>query len=724
MTLAPLSGVTIRDDARDVAGRFCARLLAQFGAEVRRDPGLPGNSPTRGSDAADLFGSWLDQGKLDGAAIGDFPALAIHDGTGDRSAADFSLEYSWFGRDGPYAAWLGNDQIVQALAGLAYSFGPAAGPPLLAQGYGSQMMAGVTGFVAALAGILAKRRGVTLKSAHVSIFDAAVAFSEPNAVSYAHFGQSARRLGINRYIPTYPCSIYAARGGWIGVTALTPFQWHALCDLVGLPELACDPRFATTLDRLASADLIDTLLAPAFAERDAQELAESGQAARIPMVPLTDFASTSKIPHWQHRRTFAAELGGRKIVTPKAPFRIDWNGARLALPPTGAGRGPLAGLRVIDFSMGWAGPLATRTLADLGAEVIKIEAEARPDWWPGWEKPEPGTTVEEAPVFCVMNRGKRGVSLDLKTQHGLASARQLVRSGDVLIENFAPGVMDRLDLGRDVLHALRPSLVIIAMGAFGQDGPWRGFRAYGSTVEQASGLPLVNGLDGGSPALQHIAYGDPVAGLYGAAAALLGLLGRERLGGCFIDLAQVEALFQFAAEPMIRSQVDDQLSGRTGSRRADEAPSCCVATSDPDEWLAVACHDEAAWHALCRFLGRDDWLSDPGLSDPAGRNVSAATIEGAIARWAATRNVVDAATVLQAAGVPAAPVQPLQRLVADRQLHSSGYWAELQRPHIGRHLAGALPFTLDGKRLCAATPAPMLGEHQDKVFENRNMPPS
>lgn len=101
MTLAPVSGVTIRDDARDVAGRYCARLLAQFGAEVRRDPGLSGNSPTRGSEAADLFGSWLDQGKRDGAAIGDFPALAIHDGTGDRSAADFSLEPAGSAVTGP-----------------------------------------------------------------------------------------------------------------------------------------------------------------------------------------------------------------------------------------------------------------------------------------------------------------------------------------------------------------------------------------------------------------------------------------------------------------------------------------------------------------------------------------------------------------------------------------------------------------------------------------------
>lgn len=705
----PLARFVVLDASAGIAGRYCGRLFARLGAQVHRTAASDDRAIGRCGQAGEAFGRWLDAGKRPGPAP-DGVMLAIVERGAAAPAGALRLEIDWFVRAGPYAGWQANDPVIQALVGLTHGFGPAEGPPLMAQGHAPQIVAGAVGFIAALGALIGRERGGGADLAEVSIFEAACCFSEPNAVSYAHFGHGASRLGINRYVPTYPCSIYRTRDGWLGVTCLTPAQWEALTDMIGRPELASDPRFITTLDRLANADAVDAILRPALAALDAIPTAEAGQARRIPMAAVPDPGELARLPHWQARGSFDAD------GTPGLPFRIAWDGAARALPSIAAGEAPLAGLRVVDFTMGWAGPLCTRTLADLGADVVKIESEVRPDWWRGWERPEPGVTVEAAPVFSVVNRGKRGVLIDLKTADGLACAEALIREADVVVENFAPGVLAKLGLGAARLRELRPGLVSVSMGAFGAMGPWSGFRAYGSTVEQASGIPTINGTEAMPPALQHIAYGDPVAGLYAAAAVLAALAGRGERGGCDIDLAQVETLFQLSADAILARGLGDAPLPRTGSRRVTAAPCACVAVAGEDEWIAVACHDEAAWQSLCGVLGRADWADDAALATPAGRNARGEMIEQALAQWAAARDGDAAVRALQAAGVPAAPVRPIQGLVDDPQLRDAGYWVELERAHLGRHLSGAAPFLLDGQRPCAAWPAPLLGEHHDDVI--------
>ncbi|ALC10479.1 CaiB/BaiF CoA-transferase family protein [Sphingopyxis sp. 113P3] len=707
----PLARFDVLDRSTSVAGRYCARLFAQLGAHVCRTAATDDRLLGYGGEAGIAFGKWLDAGKVRSAGSAPSSATVAIVDDGEPTPDDIlRLEIGWFFPDGPYSHWLGNDPIVQALAGLAHGFGPAEGPPILARGHAPQIVAGTTAFIAALAGLIGRMRGASIDSAAVSIFEAACCFSEPNAVSYAHFGHMGSRLGINRFIPTYPCSIYPAANGWLGVTCLTPAQWGALADMIGKPELAHDGRFATTLDRLDHADAIDAILRPAFADRDAIEAAEEGQARRIPMAAVPDLADLPAIPHWRDRRSFDAN------GAPTLPFLLDWDAATSHLPAIGSNDPPLAGIRVVDFTMGWAGPLSTRTLADLGADVIKIESDARPDWWRGWERPEPGAAVEAAPVFSVVNRGKRGVVLDLKTPEGLVQAEALVRRADIVIDNFAPGILAKLGLDQHRLRQLRPGVVIVSMGAFGATGPWSGFRAYGSTVEQASGIPTINGAEDMPPALQHIAYGDPVAGLYAAVAALVGLAAREEKGGCTADLAQVETLFQVAADAIIARRVTGAALPRTASKRSTLAPCGCFAAAGDDQWVAVACHDEDTWHALCLFTGRADWILDHDLASPEGRSRRSDEIEAMLARVIAGHDPEAISAALQAAGIPAAPVHSIEALVEDPQLQQAGYWVALERSHLGRHVAGAAPFRFDGTRPYADRPAPLLGEHQDAIL--------
>ena len=724
----PLADLRVVELGGEIAVRYCGRLMAALGARVARVDAPP---------VAAAFGAWLDQGKgfaetLESAIIdvgeGEQPILVIAGQTrGDIRAAEARLAaldvpttllaLTWFDDYGPYADWRGNDAIAQAMTGVAYAFGPREGPPVLPQGHAPQIVGGLVGFIAALGGLI--NRGAEPRRIDVNVLEAALCFAETGAVAAAASGFTSQRLGVNRFAPTYPCSFYQTTDGWVGVTTLTPGQWAALVGEIGRPELATDERYSTTYRRLPRADEIDALLTPIIARRSTADWVALGDRLRIPITPALRPSELPRAEHWRVRGSFRPvdDTPGAP-EGPTLPFRFQFDGAG-ARRPVGGAHGPLTGVRVADFSMGWAGPLATRYLADLGADVLKIESHGRPDWWRGWEVVEaldpPPTEVQRN--FMAVNRGKRGLDLDLAGPRGKAAAAHIVAVSDVVIDNQGPGVMDRLGLGPADQRRLRPSVISISMPPFGRTGPLSGLRAYGSTVEQASGMPFVNGHDAWPPCHQHVAYGDAVAGLYGAAAALIGLWARERLGGVEIDLCQVECLFQLGAAAIIAEQARGAPLPREGSRRPELAPCCVVrAAGEAEAWLAVALDDDAAWPALSRTIGRDDLGADPALAGLAGRKAREDELEAAVAAWARTLAPAAAGGALQRAGVTAAPVLATSQLCADLHLAASEFWVLQHRRYVGDHLTPHAPFRFDGARPLIRRPAPVLGEHTDEVL--------
>ena len=215
---------------------------------------------------------------------------------------------------------------------------------------------------------------------------------------------------------------------------------------------------------------------------------------------------------------------------------------------------------MIDFSMGWAGPICTRTLADLGADVIKIEAIQYPDWWRGVDR-RPAYVLEQmyekSVRYCIMNRNKRGITLDLTRPQGLQLAKRLLADADLVVDNYSVEVLPKLGLGYEVLRQLNPKLVMMSMSAFGTGSIHRDCRAYGSTLEQGSGLPSVVGDAEGPPVMSHTAFGDAVGGLNGCAATLIALIHARITGkGQFIDLAQIECMMPFAAPWITAHSID------------------------------------------------------------------------------------------------------------------------------------------------------------------------
>ena len=756
----PLSGLSVLELPGDVATRYCGRLFACGGAAVtavgeRDDDGIG-----YGGAGGRAYGRWLDEGKahLGAAGAGSLDVDLVIAGQDDeavRAAGELLtaagpggpllLGLRWFDPRGPYGSWLGSDELVHALTGVAYSFGTAAGPPTVPQGHGPQIVAGANAYAVALAALLAPP-GHRPSVVETTVHESYACVAEMAAIATVDDGSPPSvRLGVNRFVPTYPCSSYRTADGWVGVTCLTPAQWAALCAAIGREDVIGERRFSTSFRRLLAGDEVDDLLRPPFAARTTAAWVQEGIARRIPIAPMEGPGAVLQQEHWVARGAFAPVAGGT-TAGPTPPFRISFGDAgetRSVRREEGhdddghddGTPGPLAGLRVVDLTMGWAGPLATRLLADLGADVVKVESRGHPDWYRGWEADKGGDppAIELRSSFNALNRGKRGVALELTRDEGLAAAKALVAEADVVVESFAAGVLDKLGLGQAVQRALRADVISLSMPAFGGAGPLSAVRAYGSTVEQASGLPFVNGEAGWDPCLQHVAIGDPIAGVYAAAAVLTALAGRHRLGGSVVDLSQVACLFQVAADAVIEEQVAGRPVPRTGSRRARCEVWCVPAGAVPggavpggagsagagpaggaptgggsagaegDEWLLVVLPDGSRREALHQLLVQ------------AGAPADGPVSEVALASWAVGRPADRSAATLQAAGVPAAPVLRASALGSDPQLAATGFWQALERPHVGRHTSAAPAFRFDGVRPAPRRPAPTLGQHTDEV---------
>ncbi|MDF1736569.1 MAG: CoA transferase [Minwuia sp.] len=381
---------------------------------------------------------------------------------------------------------------------------------------------------------------------------------------------------------------------------------------------------------------------------------------------------------------------------------------------------PLRDIRVVDFTMGWSGPLATRHLADMGAEVIKVEACQYADWWRGWEHTEETLARmahETTAAFNLMNRNKLGITLDLTREKGRALVLKLVARADAVIENQAQPVMPKLGLGYSDLVKVNPAIVMLSMPGFGSTGPWAGYRGYGSTVEHGAGLPHLTGESDGPPVQTHIAYGDACGGFNAAAALLVGILHRKRTGeGQFINLAQVECMLQLGIHGPIHQALTGEAPPRTGNRHPVHAPSGIYACAGDDSWLTIAVTDDAEWRALAGAIDRRDLATDARFATAAGRRSCHDEIDAVIADWARSQDARVTADRLQAAGVPAAPVLRSDELGGDPHLNGRGFWVELERAHVGRKPHSTSPYLIDGARGALEWPTPTIGEHNDAVL--------
>jgi crotonobetainyl-CoA:carnitine CoA-transferase CaiB-like acyl-CoA transferase len=764
-----LAGLRVVDLAGTVATGYCGKLFADHGAEVVNvEP--PEGFPTRrlapfvGATGRSALHEYLSAGKRSvaigsagftgatSAALCASADLVLDDGThAPHAPSRVRMDVTWFGRNGPYANHAGSDGVCFALTGLTRGIGRAEGPPLIPTGYQAQIVGGITAYIGALGHVLARvlDPGHAPMRLETSILEAVICFTEVGAVGFHTTGITGTRLGINRLPPTYPLGIFPCRDGWLGVTVLTPGQWQAFCALLDLGELAQVPRYHATLERFADAAVIEPLVRARLRERSAHETFVAGQRAGVPLALVPTMAELFAVDQYVAREVFAPlEYGEAPAYpVPVVPFRLrrtpsrrggrvsalgadtanvlnglsngatgDWASASASSVPADAGRAPLAGVRIVDLSMGWAGPQATRHLADLGADVIKVESCERFDWWRSWEAtPEwiADAGAEKSVQFNTMNRNKRAVTLDLEASEGRALLLRLVAGAHAVIENYSAGVLPKLKLDYPELVKVNPALVMVSMPAFGASGPWHHFRAYGSTVEHASGMPHLNGEADDPPAMHHVAYGDPVGGLNGAAALLTAIHHLLRTGeGQFVDLSQAECLFPLAIHGILEQSANGVAPARVGNANPRFAPHGVYPAAGDDAWINVQVFDEPQWQALAAVAG----AALAAFGELPDRLARRAELDRALAAWTRGFDAADLATRLRAAGVPAAPVLSAGTLLTDPHLAARGYWQWLDRAVVGRQPQPSAPYRALTGPFAIRAPAPTLGQHNAEVL--------
>lgn len=761
----PLAGLNVLEIGGGAAAAYCARLLVDAGASVSVTA-LSDSQLLKGIVRSDdpletAYAEYLLAGKRlispaadEASAQRQIESLAQSADlviVGEGSSLDSrritpriaTIDLSWFGNQGGrYHDWQGSDLVIQALSGMPQMAGHSDGSPTFFGDRQSSLFGGITAYIAACAAVLAPAGAP--RRYELSVFEAFLVLSEMHIHFHEKDGIPMRRCGLNRFSPNSPVGVYPCKGGWVGITITTPDQWRSMCKALELRELAADPGLVTRELRFARADEVEIALKRALAARTADEWGAIGRQFKVPIVVVPDAAGILSHPIFADRESLASvTVAGRSVKLPRTPFALTRTPVRHDLdgenPPTAQAdpaasttqaqsdippdAPPLAGLTVVDFAMGWAGPLASRLLGDLGADILKIEAARYPDWWRGvnWTPQYiQDKGYEDAKTFCAMNRGKRGISIDLTTPEGREIALSLIAKADVIVENQASGVMAKLGLGYEAVSAVRPDIVMLSMSAFGTGNAWSDTRAYGSTLEQGSGLPSFMGFPQDAPTMAHLAYGDPVGGLFGCAAALTALISRRKTGeGQYVNLSMVETMMQFTTPSLLAHQLDAARPARRGNRHAALVPHGIYPAAGVDQWVAISVDSGDAFAALARLIGQSEWAQDPALQSPSSRRAIEDALDAQISAWTRQHDRETAAQQLQAVGIAAAPIAHADRLTAESHLEQTGYFIDLLRKFSGPQRQGGLAIIQDGRRLGARSPAPLLGEHTWEVLSSR-----
>ncbi|MBI2543634.1 MAG: CoA transferase [Candidatus Rokubacteria bacterium] len=392
---------------------------------------------------------------------------------------------------------------------------------------------------------------------------------------------------------------------------------------------------------------------------------------------------------------------------------------------------PLDGVRVVDFGWVAVGPVLASVLSDFGAEVIKVESSRRLDYCrliphPVLERERHedafasrGSEIDTVPMFHNYNRGKLGVTVNLRHPGAAALLTRVVATADVVIENFSPRVLREIGLHYEALRAARPDLVMISCSAAGQDGPWNDLKTFAPSLSSLAGLEGLIGYPG-ERVLGELAFGyaDPSNAHHGCLAVLAALWHRRRTGeGQYIDMSQLEATAGLAIEPLVDWFMNGRSWGPQGSRHLSMVPHGNYPCRGADAWVAIAVEDDATWSGLVGAVGSPAGLDEPRFATLAGRQAHCAELDARLAEWTRQRTPWQVTETLQRAGVAAFPVFGLEEQAQDPHFQARGLLARPEHPRIGPISVFAHPIKLSDTPGEVRATAPMLGEHNGKVFQ-------
>jgi benzylsuccinate CoA-transferase BbsF subunit len=380
----------------------------------------------------------------------------------------------------------------------------------------------------------------------------------------------------------------------------------------------------------------------------------------------------------------------------------------------------LKGIRVIALTWVWAGPWMGGILADMGAEVIKIETEERVDSQrivklgkTRWKEEDQGVNRSQ---FNVTNRGVKSCTLNLKQPKGVEIFKELVKISDIVITNFAPRVMPGWGLDYSTLKNVKADIIFVSLPGFGSTGPDKDYVSYASTIEAAGGLSASFGYPGEEPAVSGTYPGDPIGSMHGVVGILAALNYRDKTGkGQHVDVAQSEGVTTLIPEVIMEYVMNGGLRPRMGNRDDIMAPHGCYPCRGKDQWVAIAIGTDSEWKALCHIMGDPDWSRNPAFSDQYTRWQNQDELNKLIGGWTKDFTHYEVMHKLQNVGIAAGASLNIEELINDPHCKARGIFIEQDHPEAGKTVVYRSPWR--SALTATEAPAPCLGEHNDYVFK-------
>ena len=756
---SPLRGLRVLDLSTGIAGPYAARVLREAGAEVLKleepcgDPMREWSASSKGlppGQDSGLF-QFLNAGKqgvpcdlmtAEGQEVlGHLAAEAdlLLESFGPRGFAQRDLlavqaahshlsiiSISWWGHHGPWAERPANEWTLQAAIGMTARRGYPERGPVASGGRFGEWSAGSCAAVAALAAWQTSRQTGLGEHVDLSVFESMLL-----CMTQYHTLDGQFRPEL---LPTYvECpSIERTRDGWVGLACVTPPQWQAFCELMERPDWAADPKLVSADERMKYRDTIHRDIVDWMAARSTAEVIEAAALRRIPVAPVGDGTNFSEMEQMVSRGLLEMAPGG--FLQPRPPIRLHGikrtplaeaprrdvaGGASFAArsesspPAISSGAKPLSGVRVLDLSAFWAGPMCTSTLAALGADVIKVEAGKRPDGMRFVNTMAFENFWEAGSIFHGANLGKRGITIALDTDAGAELFLRLVADADVIVENYSVRVMEQFGFSLERLQAINPRLTLVRMPSWGLDGPWRDRVGFAMTIEQSCGLAWISGYED-RPLTVNVC--DSVGALHTTCGILMALEDTRRTGrGRLLEVPLVEPGLTIGADLIIEASLGNVIP-REGNRGPLGTPQGCFRTKD-DEWIALSIETDAQWVAFVEALGQPKWATPAAWGASAARRENQAVLEEHLVEWARGVTGQEAEKVLLGAGVPASIAVNAHRVLPHPQLEARGFLEPFDHAVTGQSDYPTLPwrptFAAGG---WYESPPPLLGEHNREVL--------
>lgn len=769
------------------AAAFAGKLFRRWGAEVIRIESHERIPPTPHSDI------YLNGGKsrvaIDFADTQNLEELSNIAETSDIILSDLSpaeiedfgiagmggertrarVFITPFGRSGPYRDFKATSATLNALGGSTWLSGDIDREPLTLPGQYCYYQAGSIAYVNAMSQWL---YGNNLTTVDISVLETLASLHQFTDVMWI-FEKIVRSRHGNRFQTLCPTTLLPASDGWVGMNILPNF-WAPFALWIGGSDLADREDIFLNADRMAREDEIEDLIREFLRDKKVRDILKDGQETwRVPIgitVPLDQIFDDVQLVSRQYFKEIKSDT--HKLLTPGSPYTIsglmptsevlpralgslriedvDTNFDDLAQPGNNSADRPLAGLKIADMTRIWSGPLCSRLLGDLGADVLKIEApmgrgpRSAPAMFSGLRE---GDNFDQLwnrhGLNNKLNRNKRSVSFDLKSEAGREIFLKIVADSDVLIENFSVRAMPALGLDYETLHQVNPRLIYVAMPALGREGPYKDYVGLGPSIEPLSGLPEIMGYGPEEPRVTSQAITDAAAGITAATSVLAALKHRRDTGeGSLIDLSQSEAMGCYVGEFYLQTQIEGSPPGQHGndnldyafqgvfrcqaletnefnsqrasSERLSDQP---VTSNRDDEWLVIACQTEDEWRIFAEFAGQS-WDEDPLFSDVASRRLNRQVLVEKIDEWTRKFDKTELMIHLQSVGIAAGAVLSAPEYLQDPHLVEEEYFSYTEWSTGEKPQSDGLPVKYDGIRKYSWwSGPPALGGANEEVLE-------